>query len=142
MVTEINSALQRAMQSVAEAAPRAAADPARPVYHFRPQAQWMNDPNGVIYHAGWYQLFYQLNPFGDDWGNIHWGHSRSRDLVTWEHLPIALWPSHELNEEHCFSGCAAVNGQGQPMLVYTSVHGTRENRPPMNSGRRSAMRIG
>lgn len=118
------------MESVAAAIPRAAADPARPVFHFRPPAQWMNDPNGVIYHNGWYQLFYQLNPYGDEWGQIHWGHARSRDLVHWEHLPIALWPSHELGEEHCFSGCAAVNGQGEPMLFYTSVFAGKERRPP------------
>lgn len=126
---EPNPAIERAMESVAAAAPRAAADPARPVYHFRPPAQWMNDPNGVIYHNGWYQLFYQFNPFGDEWGHIHWGHARSRDLVQWEYLPIALWPSQEQGEAHCFSGCAAVNGRGEPMLFYTSVFGPRENRP-------------
>lgn len=127
---EPNPAITQAMASVAAAAPRAAADPARPVFHFRPPAQWMNDPNGVIYHNGWYHLFYQLNPYGDEWGQIHWGHARSRDLVQWEHLPIALWPSHELGEEHCFSGCAAVNGQGEPMLFYTCVFAGKEGRPP------------
>ena len=130
MSEEANPALQRAMQSVAAASAKAAADPARPSYHFRPPAQWMNDPNGVIYHAGWYHLFYQHNPYGDDWGHMHWGHARSRDLVVWEQLPIALWPSLERNEEHCFSGCAALTGQGQPILLYTSVHGTAENRLP------------
>lgn len=52
---------------------------------------------------------------------MHWGHARSRDLVHWEHLPIALAPSYNMGEGHCFSGCAAVNGLGQPMLFYTSV---------------------
>jgi sucrose-6-phosphate hydrolase SacC (GH32 family) len=127
---EPNPAITQAMESVAAAAPRAATDPARPVFHFRPPAQWMNDPNGVIYHNGWYQLFYQLNPYSDEWGQIHWGHARSRDLVQWEHLPIALWPSHELGEEHCFSGCATINGQGEPMLFYTSVFARKEERPP------------
>src|SRR5258708_5682504 len=52
---------------------------------------------------------------------MHWGHVRSRDLVHWEHLPIALWPSHDLGEEHVFSGCAAVNAKGQLLLLYTSI---------------------
>ena len=79
------------------AEPRAASDPTRPAYHFHPPAGWMNDPNGTIYHSGWYHLFYQHNPFGDRWGSIHWGHARSRDLVRWEHLPIALGPNRELH---------------------------------------------
>lgn len=124
-----NPAIQRAMQSVAAASARAAADPTRPIYHFLPPAQWMNDPNGTIYHNGWYHLFYQHNPYGDAWDHMHWGHARSRDLVHWEHLPIALWPSHELGEGHCFSGCAAVNGDNNPMLFYTKVSpGARDER--------------
>jgi beta-fructofuranosidase len=114
-------AITRAMASVAEAVPRAEADPTRPVYHFRPPAYWMNDPNGPIYHKGYYHMFYQHNPYGDQWGNMHWGHARSRDLVRWEHLPIALWPSRELGEEHVFSGCALINHQGRPMILYTSI---------------------
>jgi len=114
-------AIARAMASVAEAVPRAEADPTRPVYHFRPPANWMNDPNGPIYHKGYYHMFYQHNPYGDQWGNMHWGHARSRDLVRWEHLPIALWPSKEAGEEHVFSGCALINPLGQPMIFYTSI---------------------
>lgn len=125
-----NPAIARASQGVASAILHAAADPTRPAYHFRPPAQWMNDPNGVIFHEGWYHLFYQHNPYGDTWGHMHWGHARSRDLVEWEHLPIALWPSLELGEEHCFSGCAAVDGLGRPLLIYTSVHRAGDERPP------------
>jgi beta-fructofuranosidase len=124
-----NPHIAKAMQSVQAAAGRAAADPLRPVYHFLPPAFWMNDPNGPIYHDGWYHLFYQHNPYGDDWGYMHWGHARSRDLVHWEHLPIALAPAYEAGEEHVFSGCARVNGQGELLLIYTSVkQGTREDR--------------
>ena len=129
--TSQNPAIQKAMESVAAAIPQAEADPTRPVYHFRPPANWMNDPNGTIYHNGIYHLFYQHNPYGDEWGHMHWGHSRSTDLVHWEHLPIALWPSLELGEEHCFSGCAGVSSDGQPMLFYTEVGlGKDEQWPP------------
>lgn len=121
MNSNVSPAIVRAMQAVEAAVQRAEADPARPVCHFRPPAQWMNDPNGPIWHKGYYHVFYQHNPYGDDWGIMHWGHARSRDLVHWEHLPIALWPSMELGEEHCFSGCATIRGDGQPMAFYTSI---------------------
>ena len=113
--------LAAAEQSVADKASTLLDDPQRPVYHFRPPCCWMNDPNGVIFHNGFFHVFYQFNPYGDAWGNIHWGHTRSADLVHWEHLPIALWPSTEQGEAHCYSGCAAIAGDGQPMLHYTSV---------------------
>jgi beta-fructofuranosidase len=122
-----DESIAKAMASVQTAVTKARSDPTRPVYHFRPPAQWMNDPNGTIFHNGFYHLFYQHNPYGDTWGNMHWGHARSRDLVRWEHLPIALWPSKELGEDHCFSGCASLNGDGVPMLFYTSVSGQRPN---------------
>ncbi len=98
------------------------------VFHFRPPCCWMNDPNGTIFHNGWYHVFYQFNPYGDASGFLHWGHTRSRDLVQWEHLPPGIWPSYELGEEHCWSGCAAINGRGEPMIFYTSV-GPKGTRP-------------
>jgi sucrose-6-phosphate hydrolase SacC (GH32 family) len=115
-----NGAIQRATASVAAATARAQADPTHPIYHVTPPAFWNNDPNGPIYSKGWYHLFYQHNPYGDDWGNMHWGHVRSRDLAHWEHVPIALWPSKELGEDHVFSGCAVL-AEGQPMIFYTSI---------------------
>ncbi len=115
------AALARAAASVKTAAVRAEQDRARPVYHFRAPGNWMNDPNGPIQHGGWYHVFYQHNPYGDAWGHMHWGHARSRDLVRWEHLPIALWPSLARSEEHCFSGCATLDGGGNPILFYTSI---------------------
>lgn len=125
-----NPAIAQAMASVAAATAKAQAEPTRPIYHFCPPANWMNDPNGTIYHNGYYHLFYQFNPYGDEWGHMHWGHARSTDLVHWEHLPIALWPSKELGEEHCFSGCAGVDGEGRPILIYTMVgSGSHEERP-------------
>jgi sucrose-6-phosphate hydrolase SacC (GH32 family) len=116
-----NDAVTRAMASVAEATPRATNDPTRPIYHFLAPANWMNDPNGPIYHRDYYHIYYQHNPFGDQWGHMHWGHARSRDLVSWKHLPISLWPSKEAGEDHVFSGCATTNSQGEFLAFYTSI---------------------
>ena len=124
-----DAAVKRAEDSVAAAVEKASKDPSRPAYHFRPPALWMNDPNGTIFHNGYYHLFYQHNPYGDTWGHMHWGHARSKDLVHWEHLPIALWPSEDRGEGHVFSGCAAINGDGVPMLFYTSVSTAEKKRP-------------
>jgi beta-fructofuranosidase len=108
---------------------RAIRDPIRPTYHFHSPSQWMNDPNGTIYSGGYFHLFYQFNPFGDSWDHMHWGHARSRDLVSWEYLPIALAPDKSVGEEHCFSGCVAMREDGAPELFYTSVHYASEGRP-------------
>src|ERR1043166_2664834 len=78
--------LVRATAAVEAARPRAQADPARPIFHVTSPAQWVNDPNGPIFHKGFYHLFYQLHPFSDASGPKYWGHVRSRDLVRWEHL--------------------------------------------------------
>lgn len=93
----------------------------RPRYHFLPPSNWMNDPNGLIQFDGWYHLFYQHNPEQAWWGTMHWGHARSRNLVDWEHLPIALQPtSGGYDKNGCFSGCA-VDNDGVPTLIYTGV---------------------
>ena len=93
----------------------------RPRYHFLPPANWMNDPNGLIQWQGVYHLFYQHNPHGAFWGTMHWGHAASRDLVHWEHWPIALAPTPGgPDADGCFSGCAVDDG-GVPTLVYTGV---------------------
>jgi fructan beta-fructosidase len=78
----------------------------RPQYHFTPAKNWMNDPNGPIYYAGEYHLFYQYNPFGIQWGHMSWGHAVSRDLLHWKPLPLAL---AEENNVMIFSGSTVVD---------------------------------
>lgn len=88
----------------------------RPQFHFTPEKNWHNDPNGLVFYDGEYHLFYQYNPKGMEWGYMHWGHAVSKDLVHWEHLPIALYPDNNSDDKEictAFSGSAIIDEKNQ-----------------------------
>jgi beta-fructofuranosidase len=98
-----------------------AKDRHRPVYHFIAPYNWMNDPHGVIQFNGRYHLFYQYNPDNPCWGNIHWGHAVSTDLVHWEDMPVALAPDAGGPDENgCWSGSSVKSGD-EVMIFYTGA---------------------
>lgn len=100
----------------------------RPQFHFSPPAHWMNDPNGMVYYKGEYHLFYQYYPDSTVWGPMHWGHAVTKDLIHWQHLPIALFPD---SLGYIFSGSVVVDqnntsgfqkGDEKPLVAIFTYH--------------------
>ncbi len=99
-----------------------------PLFHLSPTVGWLNDPNGFSFYQGEYHLFYQYHPYDTNWGPMHWGHCKSKDMLHWERLPAALAPDQPYDQNGCFSGSAAETPEGQHILMYTGVRkdGNRE----------------
>ena len=121
----ISNALQKARDFEAQYGPHIP-DEERPAFHVTPTIGWMNDPNGFSVYKGEYHLFYQYHPYSNEWGPMHWGHVKSRDLIRWERLPAALAPDQPYDASGCFSGGAAELPNGKQLLMYTGVQRRRD----------------
>ena len=104
--------------------------PFRPQIHFAPETGWHNDPNGLVFADGVYHLYYQWNPYGVIWGNMHWGHAVSKDLLRWEHKPVVMDPDQYGT---IYSGCgwqdkenAAGFGENALLFFYTASGGCNQ----------------
>lgn len=91
-----------------------------PKYHIASDGGWINDPNGLCYYRGRWHVFYQLHPYGTQWGPMHWGHVSSADMVTWRREPIAMAPSLEEERNGVYSGSAVVGDDGKLRFYYTA----------------------
>lgn len=98
----------------------------KPRYHFSAQVGWINDPNGLVYYDGYFHIFYQYYPYGLEWGPMHWGHARSKNLVDFEYLPVALAPDAP-DESGCFSGGAVIDKEKNLLHLLYTRHYEREN---------------
>lgn len=97
-----------------------AGDRYRPQYHLLPDAHWMNEPHAPFYFDGRYHLFFQKNPHGPFWHQIHWGHWVSDDLAHWEELPMALFPQPGAAPDGIWSGSATLDAKGEPVVFFTA----------------------
>jgi beta-fructofuranosidase len=96
-------------------------DPFRPQFHLLPEANWMNDPCAPRYFRGQYHMFFQYNPGAAVWGDMHWAHAVSPDLIHWKHMPVALTPTPgSYDAVGCFTG-SVLPGTEVPTILYTGV---------------------
>lgn len=152
----MNTALAQADHAV-EALRAERRDEYYPQFHLAPPAGWINDPNGLICIDGVYHAFFQHHPYSEHWGPMHWGHATSRDLIRWQHQPIATAPDTPYDKDGCFSGCA-VDDNGVLTLIYTghvwlgepgddsragsAMSGHQRRRPRLRQARAGAGRAG
>lgn len=134
-ISPSRSALSRcALESDEALRARLAADPLRPQFHLLPAKNWMNDPNGPIYWKGKYHMFFQYNPGAAVWGDMHWAHSVSTDMIHWKHMPVALAPTPGWDDaDGCFTG-SAVDDHGTASVIYTGVKSVPPERATLRDG--------
>ena len=138
-------ALLFAGQIVAQGAVDTAADANgatlwQPKIHFYAPPNWINDPNGPIFLNGQYQMFFQLNPFGDEWGHMSWGHAMSPDLIHWKQLPVALkeengigiFSGSTVEDRENTSGLCGTAGQKTPGCVVAIYTGASQEKQTQN----------
>ena len=90
-----------------------------PKFHIASNGGWINDPNGLCFYKGRWHVFYQLHPYGTQWGPMHWGHVSSADMVNWKREPIMFAPSLEEEKDGVFSGSAVIGDDGKLRFYYT-----------------------
>lgn len=97
-------------------------------YHAMAEIGWINDPNGFCMYKDEYHLFFQYHPYSGEWGPMHWGHVKSKDLIKWEHMPVALAPDSPFDSDGCFSG-SAIEKDGKLYLMYTGHLDSESEKP-------------
>src|SRR5467141_1955011 len=109
-------------------------DPLRPQFHLLPAKNWMNDPNGPIYWNGLYHMFFQYNPNAAVWGDMHWNHAVSEDMIHWRRLRVALAPTPGWDDaDGCFTG-SAVDDHGTAAVLYTGVKSCAPEQATLRDG--------
>jgi len=133
-LTVLNSPMVAYLAAETSPGPNLASDPRRPQFHLLPARNWMNDPNGPIFWKGHYHMFFQYNPNAAVWGDMHWAHAISPDMIHWKHLPVALAPTPGgPDSEGCFSGTAVVRN-GVVTFIYTGVQTVSKDLATLSDG--------
>ena len=104
-----------------------------PKFHIASNGGWINDPNGLCFYQGRWHVFYQLNPYGTHWGNCHWGHVSSPDMVSWRREPIAMAPSLEQEKDGVYSGSAVIGDDSKLRFYYTGQRNLADTSDPKRS---------
>lgn len=106
-------------RAIAALSPAIEEDSLRPAFHLTPPVGCMGDPNGGIFHNGWYHIFYGLQPFASHPGGWYWAHARSKDLLHWEAMPTGITPAFDLGLSAIGSGSTIITEDGQPLAFYS-----------------------